>query len=295
MRKRCGYVAIVGRPNVGKSTLLNHLLGQKISITSRKPQTTRHNILGIKTTEDTQCIFVDTPGFHRGYKKAINRQMNRAVINAVNGVDAIIFLVEKSQWLAEDQLVADQLKTVKSPIILAINKIDQMADKHILLPHMQQLMADVKPQEIIPISALQHQNLEQLITLVSAYFPESEPFFSSDQLTDRSSRFLAAEIIREKITRRLGDELPYQVTVEIESFTHQKDVMHIHALIIVEREGQRRILIGNKGSKLKQIGQQARQDMESLFCSQVMLKTWVKVQSGWSDSERALRSLGYHD
>ena len=293
MQKRCGYVAIVGRPNVGKSTLLNHLLGQKISITSRKPQTTRHNILGIRTTDNIQCIFIDTPGFHSGYKKAINRHMNQSVVTAVNDVDVIIFLVEKSQWLAEDQLMANQLKTVKCPIVVAINKIDQLTDKSVLLPHMQQLMADINPQEIVPISALHQQNLDQLITLVSEYFPESDHFFAEDQLTDRSSRFLAAEIIREKITRRLGDELPYQAAVEIERFVQQKAIIHIHALIIVEREGQKRILIGNKGLKIKQISQQARQDMEILFNSKVMLTTWVKIQSGWSDNERALQSLGY--
>lgn len=293
MQKRCGYVAIVGRPNVGKSTLLNHLLGQKISITSRKPQTTRHNIVGIKTTDESQCIFVDTPGFHSGYKKAINRHMNRAVATAMKGVDVIIFLVDRGYWLDEDQWVANQLKTVRSPLILAINKIDQLADKCALLPHMQRLMDAVKPREIVPISALQQQNLNRLIALTSTFFPLAEAIFPEDQLTDRSSRFLAAEIIREKITRRLGDELPYQVTVEIENFTYRRAIIHIHALIIVEREGQRRILIGSKGMKIKQIGQQARQDMQHLFGTQVMLTTWVKVQSGWSDNERALRSLGY--
>ena len=293
--KRCGYVAIVGRPNVGKSTLLNHILGQKISITSRKPQTTRHKLLGIKTTEDTQYIFVDTPGLHQGQKKAINRYMNRAVTTTIQDVDVVIFMIERLQWLSEDEHVAKRLKNLKCPIILVINKVDQVDDKEALLPHMQQLLEQMKPQEIIPVSALQNQNLDRLLEIIRKNLPINDHFYPEDQITDRSSRFLAAEIIREKITRQLGDELPYQMTVEIEEFKQEGSILHIHALILVEREGQKRILIGDKGDRLKKIGQQAREDMQLLFDSKIMLKTWVKVKSGWSDDERALRSLGYDD
>lgn len=293
--KRCGYIAIVGRPNVGKSTLLNHILGQKLSITSRKPQTTRHKLLGIKTTEDTQYIYVDTPGLHQGQKKAINRYMNRAVTTAIQDVDVIVFMIEKLQWLPEDELVAKRLADIKRPVILVINKVDTLEDKEMLLPHMQKMLELVDVQEVIPISALQNQNLDRLEDIIRVRLPENDHFYPEDQITDRSSRFLAAEIIREKITRQLGDELPYQMTVEIEEFTQEGKILHINALILVEREGQKRILIGDKGDRLKKIGQQAREDMQTLFDSKIMLKTWVKVKSGWSDDERALRSLGYDD
>jgi GTP-binding protein Era len=292
---RCGYIAIVGRPNVGKSTLLNHILGQKLSITSRKPQTTRHSLLGIKTTKDTQYLYVDTPGLHQGQKKAINRYMNRAITTAIQDVDVVVFLVDRLYWQEEDDLVAKQLVNSRCPIILAINKVDQLEDKEALLPHMQALVEQLKPREIIPISALQNQNLERLQEIIREQLPHSERFYPEDQITDRSSRFLAAEIVREKITRQLGDELPYQVAVEIEQFKYNGKILHIHALILVERQGQKRILIGECGERIKKIGQQAREDMEVLFDAKVMLKTWVKVKSGWSDDERALRSLGYND
>jgi len=292
---RCGYIAIVGRPNVGKSTLLNHILGQKLSITSRKPQTTRHKLLGIKTTEDTQFIYVDTPGLHQGQKKAINRYMNRAVTTAIQDVDVVLFMIEKLQWLPEDEAVAQRLAEIKSPVILVINKVDTIDDKETLLPHMQKLLEQVNVQEVIPVSALNNQNLDRLEEIIRVRLPEDDFFYAEDQITDRSSRFLAAEIIREKITRQLGDELPYQMTVEIEEFTQEGKILHINALILVEREGQKRILIGDKGDRLKKIGQQAREDMQVLFDSKIMLKTWVKVKSGWSDDERALRSLGYDD
>ncbi len=292
---RCGYVAIVGRPNVGKSTLLNHILGQKLSITSRKPQTTRHNLLGIKTHADTQFLFVDTPGLHQDHKKALNRYMNHSVTTAIKDVDAIVFVVDKLQWFAEDDLVAKRLKDSKVPVIIAVNKVDQIENKETLLPHLQRLLEILNVQDVVPISALQNQNLDRLLDVIRSYLPESDHFFPEDQLTDKSSRFLAAELIREKITRQLGDELPYQMTVEIETFKETEKIIHIGALILVEREGQKRILIGDKGARIKQIGQQAREEMETLFDQKVMLKTWVKVKSGWSDDERALRSLGYHD
>ena len=293
MLQRCGYVAIVGRPNVGKSTLLNHILGQKLSITSRKPQTTRHNLLGIKTTNNAQYLFVDTPGLHQGHKKALNRYMNHAVTTAIKDVDVIIFVVDKLQWFAEDDLVAKRLQQSQVPVVVAVNKVDQIEDKQTLLPHLQRLLDTLNVKDVVPVSALQNQNLDRLLSVIRDYLPESEHFFPEDQITDKSSRFLAAELIREKITRQLGDELPYQMTVEIETFKETEKIIHIDALILVEREGQKRILIGDKGARIKQIGQQAREDMETLFDHKVMLKTWVKVKSGWSDDERALRSLGY--
>lgn len=296
---RCGYIAIVGRPNVGKSTLLNHVLGQKLSITSRKPQTTRHNLLGIKTQGDTQYLFVDTPGVHKGHEKALNRYMNRAVTTVIKDVDVIVFLVDKIQWFAEDELVAKRIKSSGIPVIVAVNKIDQLQSKKELLPHLQRLMDEIGAKEVVPVSALQNQNLDSLLEVIRDCLPEQDHFYDEDQITTKSSRFLAAEIVREKITRQLGDELPYEMTVEIESFKEEMGskgpVIHIHALILVEREGQKRILIGDKGARIKQIGQQAREDMERLFDNKVMLKTWAKVKSGWSDDDRALRSLGYDD
>lgn len=292
---RCGYVAIVGRPNVGKSTLLNHMLGQKISITSRKPQTTRNNVTGIKTEAGVQIIFVDTPGLHLNQVKAINRYMNRAASTAIKDVDLVIFVVDKLIWTDEDERVAQQLARVDCPIILAVNKIDQLESKELLLPHLQQLASKLSVDEIVPLSALRDTNLDRLEKLIVERLPEGEPLFPEDQITDRSSRFMAAEIVREKITRQLGDELPYQMAVEIEEFNHDGRLLTISALILVERDGQKRILIGDKGERIKLIGQQARIDMEKLFDVKVMLNLWVKVKSGWSDDERALRSLGYDD
>ncbi|BFM16783.1 GTPase Era [Maricurvus nonylphenolicus] len=292
---RCGYVAIVGRPNVGKSTLLNHVLQQKISITSRKPQTTRHNMLGIKTEGPNQIIFVDTPGMHLNHSKAINRYMNRSANTAVKDVDAVIFVVDKLHWTEEDEMVIKRLENNASPVILAINKVDELDDKEALLPHLQALNERVNVAEVVPISALRGHNLDRLEEIVVSYLPEGQHFFPEDQITDRSSRFIAAEMVREKITRQLGDELPYQMNVEIEEFSYEGNCLHISALILVESKGQKKILIGDKGAKIKQIGQAARVDMENLFESKVMLKLWVKVKSGWSDDERALRSLGYDD
>ena len=292
---RCGYIALVGRPNVGKSTLLNHMLGQKISITSRKPQTTRNNVLGIKTELSNQLIFVDTPGLHLNQSGAINRYMNRAAGSAIKDVDVVVFLVDKTQWTEEDEAVAKRLENIKLPLIITVNKCDQLEDKSVLLPHLDKLAKRLSAREIIPISALKRMQLDRLESILIRLIPEGVHLFPAHQITDRSSRFLAAEIVREKITRQLGAELPYQMAVEIEEFQQENGILHISAAILVEREGQKRILIGDKGDKIKLIGQQARLDIESLFESKVMLKLWVKVKSGWSDDERALRSLGYDD
>jgi GTP-binding protein Era len=292
---RCGYVAIVGRPNVGKSTLLNHMLGQKISITSRKPQTTRNNVVGIKTEGDTQIIFVDTPGLHLSQPKAINRYMNRAASTAIKDVDVVVFVVDKLIWTEEDEMVARQLSNASCPVIIAVNKIDQLEQKEVLLPHLQQLGEKLNAAEIIPLSALRDINLDRLDALLVELLPAGVHLYPEDQITDRSSRFMAAEIVREKITRQLGDELPYQMAVEIEEFAHQGSLLTISALILVERDGQKKILIGNKGERIKLIGQEARLDMEKLFETKVMLNLWVKIKAGWSDDERALRSLGYNE
>ena len=292
---RCGYVAIVGRPNVGKSTLLNHILGQKLAITSRKPQTTRHNMLGIKTEGEIQAVYVDTPGLHKQNDKALNRYMNRSASTALKDVDVVVFVVDRMRWTDEDQLVLEKVQHVKCPILLAVNKADRLEDKSELLPHLNWLAEQLPQAEIVPISALQGQNLDTLEKLVGERLPESEHFYPEDQITDRSSRFLAAELIREKIMRQLGAELPYQITVEIEEFKQEGRILHIHGLILVERDGQKKIIIGDKGERIKRIGQEARKDMETMFDSKVMLNLWVKVKGGWSDDERALRSLGYLD
>ena len=292
---RCGYVAIVGRPNVGKSTLLNHILGQKISITSRKPQTTRHQVLGIKTEDNHQIIFVDTPGLHKDAGKAINRYMNRAASAAIRDVDLVVFVVDRTAWTEEDSIVLEQIEQSGLPTMLVVNKIDLLADKTELLPHLQSLAAKAEFSAILPVSALRQHNVDALEEQILTLLPESGHFFPEDQITDRSQRFLAAEIVREKIMRQLGDELPYSIAVEIEEFAQEGQVLHISAVIFVERTGQKRILIGDKGSRLRSIGMDARRDMEGLFDSKVMLRLWVKVKSGWSDDERALRSLGYDD
>ncbi|HAB92791.1 MAG TPA: GTPase Era [Pseudomonas sp.] len=292
---RCGYVAVVGRPNVGKSTLVNHILGQKLAITSRKPQTTRHNMLGIKTEGAVQAVYVDTPGLHKGGQTALNRFMNRSALTALKDIDVAIFVVDRMRWTDEDEMVFERIQYLTCPLIIAVNKADRLEDKSQLLAHLEWLATKLPNAQIVPVSALHGHNLETLERLVSEYLPVSEHFFPEDQITDRSSRFLAAEMVREKIMRQLGAELPYQITVEIEEFKQEGHILHIHALILVERDGQKKIIIGDKGERIKRIGQEARKDMEILFDSKIMLNLWVKVKSGWSDDERALRSLGYQE
>jgi GTP-binding protein Era len=292
--QRCGYVAIVGRPNVGKSTLLNRILGQKLSITSRKPQTTRHQILGIKTEDDLQVVYVDTPGLHKDDKgKALNRFMNRTASEALRHVDLVVFMIDRTAWTEEDQLVLDKLEHLHCPVILAVNKVDQLKEKEALLPQLEELAAKRHFDVIIPISAEKGHNVERLEQEVESRIPEGVHLFPEDQITDRSSRFVAAELVREKLMRNLGEEVPYGTTVEIEEFKHDGRVLHISALILVEREGQKRIVIGDSGAVIKTIGRDARIDMEKMFDTKVMLNLWVKVKRGWSDNERALQSLGY--
>ena len=291
--QRCGMVAIVGRPNVGKSTLLNHLLGQKLSITSRKPQTTRHQVLGVSTVEDIQLIYVDTPGMHLGQSKAINRAMNKAAASALNDVDLTLLLCDRTKWTEEDEVVLELVGRQRTPVALVINKVDLMGQKNELLPFTESLSARCEFDAVFPISALRAQGLNELADYVATKAPAGPHLFPEDQITDRSQRFLAAELVREKIVRQLGDELPYATAVEIEAFEQdERGILHINALILVEREGQKKILVGESGGRLKSIGTSARRDMERAFDNKVMLKLWVKVKSGWSDDIRALKTLG---
>ncbi len=292
---KIGYVSIIGRPNVGKSTLLNNLLGQKISITSRKPQTTRHNIIGIRTTSDSQLIFVDTPGIHKPVGKAMNQMMNRSALQGLHDMDAIIFLTEGTRWTEEDEIVLSKLENIQTPVILVINKSDLIKNKSEFLPHIKSLSEKFNFHDILPVSAKKGDQLPELCQVLEKLMPEGTPVYPEDQVTDRSVRFLASEIIREKLMRSLGQELPYSLTVEIEQFKETDALIEIAAVCWVERKGQKSILIGKHGEKLKEIGKQSRLDMEKLLGQKVFLQLWVKVKEGWSDDIRALRSLGYTD
>lgn len=302
---KAGFVAIVGRPNVGKSTLMNHLLGQKLSITSRKPQTTRHRIHGILTDENRQIVFVDTPGIHSKEVRAINERMNKAAISALSDVDVVLFVVDGLQWREDDLLALEKLSATNLPVILVINKADTIKDKAQLLPVIESFSESFEFADIIPVSALRHHNLDRLQSVIGEYLPVRPAIFDAEQITDRSERFLASEIIREKIMRASGDEVPYDLTVQIDTFKDEpahrdletgkwrKAVTFIDATIFVERAGQKSIVIGDKGARIKQVGIDARKDMEVLFDRKIMLTLWVKVKRGWSDDERALNSLGY--
>ena len=290
---RCGVVAIVGRPNVGKSTLMNHLIGQKISITSRKPQTTRHRIHGILTRDNHQIIFADTPGIHRGEDRALNRSMNQAAVSALADVDVVCFMVDALKWTEADEHVLSLLRRVNVPVVLVVNKVDALEDKERLLPHLAFLGEQMAFADVVPVSALGGHNLKALETTLAKYLPEADFWYDEDQITDRSLRFMAAEMIREKVFRQLGQELPHQITVEVELWEDNPTVTNIAAAILVERRGQKKILIGTGGDRIKKIGTEARHDIEALIERKVMLTLWVKIRSGWSDDERALRSLGY--
>jgi GTP-binding protein Era len=296
VKQHCGFISIVGRPNVGKSTLLNQLLVQKVSITSRKPQTTRHRIMGIDTKGVYQAIYVDTPGLHITEKRAINRLMNRAASSSIGNVELVIFVVEGTNWTADDEMVLNKLSSLKCPVLLAINKVDNVNDKSKLLPYIAFLCQQMTFIEVVPISAENGMNIDTISGIVRKLLPEAEHHFPDDYITDRSQRFMASEVIREKLIRFLGEELPYSVTVEIEQFApNERGGYNLYCLILVESEGQKKIVIGNKGAKIKTIGIKARQDMEKMFDTKVHLELWVKVKSGWADDERMLRSLGYID
>ena len=289
---RSGYIAIVGRPNVGKSTLLNRLVGEKISIVSRKAQTTRHRITGIVTHPDAQYVFVDTPGFQTKYANALNRAMNRGVTQTLSDVDLVLFVIEAGRYDAKDQAVV-RLLPKDRPVILVVNKTDQFKDRNELLPFLAKVSADYDYAAILPVSATKGRQTDQLLAEARKHLPNDGLMFPEDDLTDKSERFLAAEYIREKVFRLLGDELPYSTTVEVEKFEVEGELRRIFAAIVVDREGHKAIVIGKGGESLKRIASEARQDMERLFGSKVYLEIWVKVKSGWNDDERLLKSLGY--
>lgn len=293
MTSYCGYIALVGRPNVGKSTLLNKLVQQKLSITSKKPQTTRHSILGIRTEGEYQYVYVDTPGIHKSNAKAMNRMMNKTALSVLRDVDVIAFVVEGTHWTDEDEYVLRQIQKSKMPCILVINKVDKIQDKATLLPWLEHMSKQYDFVSMVPLSAKTGQQVEALQELFTPFLPEGPHLFPDDQLTDRSDRFLCAELLREKIFRFCGQELPYSVTVEIESFKEEEQLITIHALIMVEKDNHKRMIIGDKGQKLKEMATSARKDMEQLLEKKVFLKCWCKVKSGWSDNERLLKQLGY--
>lgn len=292
---RSGYVSIIGRPNAGKSTLLNYLVGQKLAITSRKPQTTRHTILGVKTDDQGQIIYVDTPGIHQRGDHAMNKYLNRTAKTMLNDVDLVLFVVDAMKWTAEDAAVLELLGNIKAPAILVINKLDQIEDKELLLPYIQDLSTKHAFCEIIPLSAKTGKNVSRLEKRVIELMPEGENIFPDDQLTDRSERFFAAELVREQLTRRYAKEIPYALTVEIEQFEDVGNMYRIGALVWVEREGQKNIIIGNKGEAMKVVATQARLEMEKLFDKKVHLSVWVKVKKSWSSDANALARLGYRE
>lgn len=287
-----GTIAIVGRPNVGKSTLLNHLIGTKVSITSRKAQTTRHRILGVRTSDQAQFIFLDTPGFQNTHRNQLNRAMNRFVDDAVSTADVVVHLVEASGLKNEDALVESRFDA-SMPVVLVLSKIDRVKNQNDLLPLMAQVAARRSYAAIIPVSAKTGKGVDQLLAEIARHLPEAEPIYDADAFTDRSERFLAAELIREKVFRLSGEEVPYGCDVTIEKFQEEGALRRIHATIIVERAGHKAILLGSKGEKMKRIATEARLDMEKLFGSKVFLELWVKVKGGWADSDAMLKSLGY--
>ncbi|APA67789.1 GTPase Era [Janthinobacterium lividum] len=289
---RCGYIAIVGRPNVGKSTLMNVLIGAKVSITSRKAQTTRHRITGIQTVPDAQFIYVDTPGFQTRHSNALNKTLNKTVTNTLISSDVILYVIEAGTFGPADQQVMDLLPK-EVPCILVINKSDRVKDKAVLLPFAQKIAAMRDFAAIVPVSAKLHFQLEGLQNEIKRFLPENQPIFGPDDITDRSEKFLASEIVREKLFRFVGDELPYTSTVLIEKFEQEGDLRRVFAAILVERDTHKSMIIGNKGARLKEVSTQARLDMEKLFGGPVYLEIWVKVKSGWADNEAGLRAYGY--
>lgn len=292
---RCGYVAIVGRPNVGKSTLLNGLLGSKVSIVSDKPQTTRFQILGIKTRDNAQMVFIDTPGLHQNNKNAMNRYMNRLASAVIPDADLILFVVEALKWTDEDRAVLVKLKSAQAPVLLVVNKIDTVGDKKDLLPFMAEIKDQFAFAQLIPISATRSENMAELEKEIERYLPEGPPLFPDEQVTDKTLKFQVAEMVREKLIQATEQEVPYCTTVEVEDWKEEEKRTEISVLIWVEREGQKLIVIGKKGDRLKWIGTEARKEIEALLKRKVFLRLWVKVKEHWTDDERLLRQLGYHE
>jgi len=290
---RCGYVAIVGRPNVGKSTLLNRMLGMKLAITSHKPQTTRHSVLGILTRERGQILFVDTPGIHQRGGHALNRYLNRTAKASLRDVDLLLWVVEAGSWTDEDDAVLKEVKKADAPVLVAVNKIDRLEDKQALLPYLQSLGERLNFLQVIPVSATRGQQVEDLEQALLGALPEGDNIFPDDQLSDRPESFFAAELLREQLTRRYAAELPYQLSVEIEQFKEEDGMYRINALIWVERPSQKAIIIGRKGQAIKAAATEARKQMERFFDIKVHLEVWVKVKESWSSDEGALSRLGY--
>lgn len=290
---RAGLVALVGRPNVGKSTLLNALVGQKVSITSPKPQTTRHRIAGILTGPGFQAVFLDTPGLHARLQRGLNRAMNRAALGSLADADLLLFVVDASRWTEEDDAVLERVRSSGKKAVLVVNKVDRVKPRARLLPLLERLASRHAFEAVVPLSALRRDNIERLAALIPPLLPEGEPHFPEDQVTDRSERFLAAEVVREKLTLALHDELPYGITVEIERWEEEDGRLVIGAVIWVERAGQRKITIGEGGQKLKEVGRAARLELNELLGRPVHLELWVKVREDWADSDAALRQFGY--
>ena len=296
---RAGHVAVIGRPNVGKSTLTNALVGAKISIVSSRPQTTRHRLLGIATFPEGQLVLVDTPGLHRDHGRstapAMHRWMNRAARGALEGVDAAMLVVRAGHWEEADSFAYEALRNAGVPVVLVVNQVDRIKDKSQLLPYLGQVSEGREFAAVHPVSALKRKGLEPLVAEVLKLLPEQPALYGEDEITDKSQRFLAAEMVREQLMRQLGEELPYATTVEIERYEEQPGLVKIGAVIWVERKGQKAIVIGKGGERLREVGTRARQQMERLFDSKVFLETWVRVREGWSDDEAALRAFGYHE
>ncbi len=290
---RCGLVAVIGRPNVGKSTLINAILGRKVSIVTAKPQTTRHRILAVHSTADVQIIFVDTPGLHRKAGKAMNRLMNRTAANALADADVILFVSDATHWTSEDDDVLKRLKQARAPVVAVLNKVDRVHPRELLLDTLALMAARHDFAEIVPVSALKHDNLDQLLSVLPPFLPESPPLFPEDMHTDRSKEFHAAEVIREKLTLMLHQELPYGLTVQVERYAEDKGGISINAVIWVERDSQKGIVVGKNGSSLKRIGRAARLELKDQLQRNVHLEMWVKVKSNWADSEQDLMSLGF--
>lgn len=295
MTQRCGYVAVVGKPNVGKSTLMNKSLGIRLSITTFKPQTTRHRILGVKTEGDNQFVFIDTPGFHLGEDKAINRYMNKAAVSAIQDVDVVVFVIQAMRWTNEEEALLVRLKQADVPIIAVINKVDLLDEKKELLPFIADVSQKHNFEQLIPVSARKGDGVEQLENLIRDFLPEQPHIFDEDDYTDKNMRFLAAERIREQLFYVMNEEVPYSLTVEIESFELVEERYMIGAVIWVERSTQKGIVIGKGGSVLKEVGTRARKSISQLFDNRVHLELWVRVKEGWSDNDKALHSLGYND
>ena len=292
---RTGYVAVIGRPNVGKSTLINQITQQNLSIVSHKPQTTRHQILAIHTTDDGQIIFIDTPGIHNNNKNALNRKLNQTAMSSAHDVDCILFLVDSLKWTDEDMKVCQLIKKTEAPVLLVVNKIDKITHKERLLPHLERIKQHLDYHAVHYISALKNKYVDELMTEIQPLLPISEPHFDPEQVSTKPTSFFVAEMIREQVMHRYHEEIPYSVTVEIESFKYEGAICHIHAIIWVERQNQKQIIIGKQGQAIKKVGVQARQQIEEFLESKVNLKLWVKVKSSWTDDQKALDSLGYSD